>query len=262
MRKNAIIRGEHMDIFMPSGFPDTEFRAFGLAAHAFFPILLSDEDLYDPQEKLRQFDWAWQAVRYRYRLCFECCEEFKSLLANASESWRADWGDEELNYKLERCIYIFFMSGLSIFESFGFCIYFLGSRLQPSVFPHISQPKKITLGATSKAFAAAFPQAAITQCLAALLKQPEFTTLDGVRNILAHRLSGRRSVRSWVDVNRDGRDECAREERWYLPGSNEKLTFDEQMLRRYLDTITGLLNALVAAAGEFAQEKQGARAQP
>jgi hypothetical protein len=57
---------------MPSGFPDTEFRAFGLAGHAFLPKILSDEDLNDPLERLRQFDWAWQAVRYRYRLCFEC----------------------------------------------------------------------------------------------------------------------------------------------------------------------------------------------
>ena len=41
---------------MPSGFPESEFRAFGLAAHAFFPQLLSDEDLNDPLERLWQFD--------------------------------------------------------------------------------------------------------------------------------------------------------------------------------------------------------------
>jgi hypothetical protein len=54
---------------MPSGFPETECRALGLAAHAFLPKILSDEDLNDSLERLRQFDWARQAVRYRYRLC-------------------------------------------------------------------------------------------------------------------------------------------------------------------------------------------------
>jgi len=71
-----------------------------------------------------------QAVRYRYRLCTECSEEFKALLANPSETWQAGWGDEELMYKLERCIYVFFMSGLSVFESFALAS---TSSLAPSV---------------------------------------------------------------------------------------------------------------------------------
>jgi hypothetical protein len=201
-------------------------------------------------------------VRYRYRLCFECSEEFKSLLVNASESWRSGAGDEELTYKLERCIYIFFMGGLSVFESLGFCLYFLGSTLQPSVFPHVAKPKKITLDATTKAFASAFPQAVITQRLSELSQKPEFTVLDGVRNILAHRLSGRRSVRSSGTLHRDGTHESTTEETWYLPGSNEKLTFDEEMLRRYLDAITDLLTTLASASREFAEQNQAARAQP
>src|SRR5216684_6960491 len=66
-----------MDFTMPSIFPDTEFRAFGIAAGRFFPALLSDEVLYDPLEKRRHFDSSWQAVRYRYRSCAECSEEFQ-----------------------------------------------------------------------------------------------------------------------------------------------------------------------------------------
>jgi len=65
-----------MDIVMPPAFPEKEFRAFGLAASKFFPALLSDEALFDPLEKKRQFDWSWQAVRYRYRSCAECQDEF------------------------------------------------------------------------------------------------------------------------------------------------------------------------------------------
>src|SRR6202049_208195 len=92
-----------MDIAMPASFPDTDFRAFALAARAFFPDIQTfaglQEMLFDPQEKHRQFDWSWQAVRYRYRSCAECNDEFKVLLDNASEMWRGGGGGEEFAYK-------------------------------------------------------------------------------------------------------------------------------------------------------------------
>jgi hypothetical protein len=78
-----------MDFTMPATFPETEFRAFWLGASAFFPAVASDEALFDPQEKRRHFDWSLQAVRYRYRSCAEYQDEFKALLDNASDMWRA-----------------------------------------------------------------------------------------------------------------------------------------------------------------------------
>jgi hypothetical protein len=54
-------------IIMPASPPETDFRAFGIAASAFFPGVISDEALFDPEEKRRHFDWSWQAVRCRYR---------------------------------------------------------------------------------------------------------------------------------------------------------------------------------------------------
>src|SRR5215469_3907956 len=99
------------DISMPPGFPTDEFRAFGRATKPFFPVILTDEDISDPIRRRAHFDWAWQAVRYRYRSATEANEEFKELLCNASEMWKAGWEDEELAYKLERCIFIFFVSG-------------------------------------------------------------------------------------------------------------------------------------------------------
>jgi hypothetical protein len=242
-----------MDISMPSNFPLTDFRAFGVAAQSFFPKLLSDEDLNDPQEKLRHFQWAWQAVRYRYRLCFDSSEEFSALLIKPNEAWSKGGIDEELSYKLERCIYVFFVSGVSIFDSLAFCLYFFGNALQPINFRYVDKPKKITLNATTKAFATSFRQANITQRLTQLSKQPEFAVLEDRRNILAHRLAGRRSVRSWGTVLRDGTDESTWEETWYMPGSEQKLTFDEGMLRRHLQAITALLIPLSLASREFAE---------
>jgi Protein of unknown function (DUF2934) len=107
-----------------SPFPESDFRQFAKAASAFFPGLLSDEALFDPRERRRNFDWSSQAVRYRYRICTEACGEFKALLAKPNEAWAAGWNDEEMNYKVERCIYIFPLTAISVLESFVFCLYF------------------------------------------------------------------------------------------------------------------------------------------
>jgi hypothetical protein len=244
-----------MDISMPFDFLLTDFRAFGVAAQSFFPKLLSDEDLNDPQEKLRHFQWAWQAVRYRYRLCYDSSEEFSALLINPNEARSKGGIDEKLSYKLERCIYVFFISGVSIFDSLAFCLYFFGNALRPTNFHYVDEPKEITLKATTSAFATSFGQANITERLRELSEQPEFAALERWRNILAHRLAGRRSIRSSGTVLRDGTDESTWDERWYMPGPDEKLTFNEEMLRRQLQAITALLVPLTSASRQFAEKQ-------
>lgn len=102
--------------------------------------------------------------------------------------------------------------------------------MQPVNFPYIDRPKKITLEATTKALTTSFKEATITQLLTELSKQPEFIAIEERRNILAHRLSGRRSVGSSGTVRPDGKDESTWEERWYMPGSDETLAFDEECL--------------------------------
>jgi hypothetical protein len=241
-----------MDISMPVSFPMEEFRKFGKAAATFFPRALTTEEARDKEQRRLQSDWAWQAVRYRYRLCSECNEEFK-VLYDLDETSQPG----ESQYKLERCIYTFFMGGLSIFESFAFCLYFLGGALNSAGFPNIGGPKKITLASTQKAFAAAFPLAAITAELSNLDKKPEFTRIDDIRNILAHRLSGRPSSNASYTMHADGTVRTLWFEiAWYIPGFSARLNFDKEMLHRFLDEITGLLVPLVSAAREFAEQHQ------
>jgi hypothetical protein len=244
-----------MDIAMPPAFPADEFRAFGLAASSFFPPILSEQSLYDPLERTTHFNWSYQAVLYRYRICAETADEFKTLLCDASDEWREGWfgWDENLNYKLERCIYVFFMSALSVFESFGFCLYFLGSALKRSDFPFCDSPKKITLTATSAAFAKTFPHTEIASRLADLLQTPDFTSVDAFRNILAHRVSGRRSIQVSTTVHSGGAVTPTRKETWHIPGSLVALEFNEQMLHTYLAQLTVQLLSLVTAARDFTQ---------
>jgi hypothetical protein len=137
-----------------------------------------------------------------------------------------------------------------VFDSFAFCMYFYGNALQPEAFCEAGNPRAITRHATAKAFSAAFPQAAITGLLTGLSKDTRFTTIDVVRNIVGHRISGRRSVRF---SSKHGRKET-----WHLPGAPGKLTFDEEMLQRHLDELTALLTSLSSAAREFAEAEKAA----
>lgn len=254
------------DIMMPAGFPETDFRAFGVAARAFFPAKGSKEAMFDPQQKLAHFQHSWQAVRYRYRSCAECNDDFKQLRAKASQPFKKGWSDEELLYRFERCIYLFFMSGLSVFDSFAFCLYFYGNALQPDGFPLISTPKKIDRKRTGMAFQATFPSAALTGLVFSLQSDPMLTTndarfvaIDTVRNLVGHRISGRRSVLFSSGAAADGSYRPGRKESWHLPGAAGPMIFDEEMLQRHLDDIRSLLASLSSAAREFAVERKAAR---
>jgi hypothetical protein len=251
-----------MFITLPPSFPTDKFQEFGLLASVFFPKILSDEDLNDPLQRQLHFNRSWMAVAYRYRACAEHNEEFKTLLRDASELWK-EWGaDEEQNYKLEKCLYGFFTNGLSVFESLGYCLYFIGAALRPGDFPHVQEPKKITLDRTAKAFKIAFPNLSITNRLAALPQEPEFKRLDAVRNILAHRLGGRRHVRGQGVMHSDGTFTHTREEFWYIPGSSDAMAFDDEMIQRCLDGLTGLLTSIVGASTEFTRDNAPATVSP
>ncbi len=242
---------------MPPSFPMAEYRAFGLATRLLFPKTLSDEDLYDPLQRRTNFDWAWQAIRYRYRSAAECSEDFRALIANPSEMWLAGWGDEEFTYKLERCIYTFFMNGLSVFDSFAYALYFLGHAIEPPAFPDVTTPRKITRKATAKAFGTAFPQELLTRLLAGLSSDARFGVIDELRNILGHRLSGRRSVSSSSTMQRDGTFKTDfHQETWHIPGASVSLVCAPAMLQRVLDNITALVTALTSSARQFTESHQ------
>ncbi len=242
---------------MPTAFPRDEFRAFLNAASRFFPQVLSDEYMLDTLERTPHFQWSWQAVRFRYRTCAETADEFQALVSGASEEWLMGVGqDEELLYRLERCIYIFFMNALSVFESFAFALYFLGAALRPDEFPGYTNPKQITMKATLNAYKKAFPQAPLYHRLTGLCSSREFGKIDELRNVLAHRLSGRRSVQENSRLAyRDKPAEHSRKEWWYMPGTQEYLTFSADMLHADLKDITAELCMLVTAAREFAEQQ-------
>jgi hypothetical protein len=242
-------------ILMPPTFPQEAFQKFAQSASKFFPRFMSDEYLDDPLQKRQHFDLAWVAVRYRYRACSEYNEAFKTLFVNAkaNDLWR-EWGDdEEINYKLEQNVYQFFMSGLSVFDSLGFCLYFIGSGVSSAHFPIVEKktPWSITLDTTREAFTTAFPQESITNYLIELSKDKGFKNIKDIRNILSHRVIARRHVREYGSTHSDGTYTHTREEVLYVPDSKAALPFDEELIQRNFNEITRLLTTLISASLEF-----------
>lgn len=74
--------------------------------------------------------------------------------------------------------------------------------------------------------------------------------------MLAHRVSGRRSVRAWGTIHKDGSSTEAREETWHVPGSAKTLTFDDVMIQRHLGALTAICAKLATTAREFAENSQ------
>lgn len=249
-----------MNFAMSPTFPQSTFQEFGSLAGTFFPPVLSDENFNNPCQKRVHFQRAWLAVRYRHRACSDQNETFKILFTNAmdNELWR-EWSEgEEHNYELEQSVYTFFMNALSVFESLGFCLYFVGATIAPKNFPNVRNTKLISLKATRTAFNAAFPHATMTAHLMELSKDPDFIRIDVIRNILAHRLSGRRNVRSYGATHPDGTYTGTRKELWNIPGLNEELIFNEELLQRHFDDLNRLLTALILASLEFVKSEMRA----
>jgi hypothetical protein len=242
-----------MNLSMPPTFPLSVFHEFAKFAGSFFPGILSDENLRDPFQKREHFQRAWWAVCYRYRACSEHNTAFNTLLTNTSDLWREWAADEEQNYEVEQCLYHFFMSGLSVFESLGFCLYFVAGMIDSKHFHFLSDPRKIKLKTTISAFEIAFPDATITRKLRELFSDPVFKEIDEIRNILAHRLTGRRHIRNYGSTDPGGVHTQTREEFWHIPGSGKELVFDEGLIQRYFDEITRLLTTLISASLEFAK---------
>jgi|GEM_PF-626665 len=247
-----------MNFSMPSTFPEDMFQKFGKLASQLFPAALSNENLYDdPHQKLWHFQKAWLAVLYRYRACSGHNNTFGTLLVKAktSDVWR-EWSEgEEHHYLLEQCLYHFFLNALSVIESLVFCLYFVGGMASPEHFRHVRKPKSITLKTTTSAFEAAFPHTSITHLLRELLTDPEFTKIEAIRNILAHRVTGRRNIRNYPIRDSSGKHVQTREEVWYIPGSSEELAYNEQLTHHYFEEITRLITRLISASLEYVESQ-------
>jgi hypothetical protein len=246
---------------MPASFPDEAFRRFRVVASNFLPQVPKDEYLDDPLERMQHFDLSWRAVRYRYRTCKACDGGLKAMLSE-----QRDWAmiDDDRNYKLDRCVYEFFTNALSVFESFGLCLYFIGHAVKPTDFPFVGNGnlRAITLDNVCMAFVTAFQHEVITKELEQLRLNKAFRQITQIRNILAHRTAAGRGSGGKIVRHEDGSYTEASVDWLYLPGVDKPLQFDELLFERELNNIGALVNRLAVASVSFIENIQRQRATP
>jgi len=71
---------------------------------------------------------------------------------NQAKDGRLDGETRSSHISSNRCVYSFFTGGISVFDSFAFCLYFLGHAIQPTAFSKIGKLKRITVKNAAKAF--------------------------------------------------------------------------------------------------------------
>jgi len=77
-----------------------------------------------------------------------------------------------------------------------------------------------------------------------------------IRNILSHRLASSRTLSSYGVRHADGTYTSTTEEFLNILGSEQRLSFDEELLDRQLHIVNDLLIRLVAASLEFLENYQ------
>ncbi len=225
-------------ILVSGGFPVADFAAFMGAAHRY----VNKTDIY---EDAADFLGSWQAVRFRYRAAIESANDLKTLLLSGDLPTMLTI--DERVYQVERRIATFFASGLSVFDSLAYCLYFFGKEFAPQEFPLVSTPYKIDLKSTQTSYCNAFAAKTITAELVALTTKPDYLELQRTRNVLLHRLAGQLMFARPANGDRNSVLEL-----WNIRGAST-VTIGPEMLGDRVSKIAMLLTPIVSAAKTFAE---------
>jgi len=182
------IQVKAVGINLPDGFPQRAYDAVHAKVHSGSRR----------EEQVFHYGGAWNGIAYRFMSCADADDQFTKLIAEPQSHLNRFHQDEALVK--------FFVSGLSVIETFFYGLYWIGSMAEPGRFPIVTgnHLRGIEAGKTMDRFRAGPHMALFTRSFAALQTQDRATgkwentapyaELKEVRNILAHRASYGRVV--------------------------------------------------------------------
>ena len=212
-----------IEIAMPDDFPIESFEAI----HA---RVVSSAARHEKATK--EYYGAENGIAYRFRACCEYSEDYSSI---------GNPNFEGLHFQ-EKALFGFFVSGLSVIESFCYGAFMVGALIDQLAFP-IADDKAlrgINPGSTAKAYqnskVAGEP---LAKLLAGLVDDDEYKKWVNVRNVLAHRLTPGRIVGMAPSI--------------WQAGHDIELTATATSDRRawLAKHLTSLMDALDAAAAKY-----------
>lgn len=138
-------------------------------------------------------EWAggWNAVAYRWRACWDASESFK-----ASVLRDGDAPEQGPRYHQERSLFEFFVSALSVLESYTYSLHAIGAMLKLDGFAMVTEEdrKAVKVKSTVRRFNDAFPDDPLSTVLQTMTSAKEYTELTLLRNTLAHRTQPGRAI--------------------------------------------------------------------
>src|SRR5258706_1270690 len=171
-----------LDRVIPNDFPRTAYN--GIIKRVY--ITVSEKR---PTPLLDHFHDAWLAVAYRFFTFTEHDTAYRDSIRRAgSNAPRLE------HYIQESALFGFFISGLTVIESFYYSCYSLAAMLDDKNFP-MKTPKFIQPTSTADKFVKFYSGELLTGTLDRFRNDIEYKNWGKIRNILAHRILPARQVK-------------------------------------------------------------------
>jgi len=177
-----------------------------------------------------QYAGAWNAIAYRFLSCTDYNIKFiRSIKRFGNSPLPAE------RYKQEKCLFGFFVTGLSTVESFCYGLYAIASMINNRSFliDKAEQLRKITVENTTKKFKCVYPKEKISVTLSKLREDPVFQKWKEIRNILTHRSAPGRHFFAGGDQNGEA---------LWLDGIQINENTTSTRYEWLIDTLTRILN--------------------
>jgi hypothetical protein len=153
-----------------------------------------------------QFIGAWSAVSHRYKALAEYDERFTRSIEKGPAR------THEVRHEEERDLFGFASNVYSVFEAFHYGMFAIGAFIEPNIFVLAtpSDETKVSVAATHKKYAEAFPSDPVLASFKDYLDDPARRDLSLLRNVLTHRavppraygVSVGQSDLSWARITR------------------------------------------------------------
>lgn len=167
------------NLTVPDDFPASQYDAVHtkLVAHG-------------SKNEHRLFMGALHGISYRFKALADYDDSF-----TASINAHGTTSGQPIRYQQERDLFGFFSNAFSVFDSFCFALFAIGSLASPANFP-LATPedeRNVNWGSLQRAYCRAFPANPILNALTTITTDTAFAELRDIRNILTHRAApGRR----------------------------------------------------------------------
>lgn len=161
-------------IDMPDDFPTTPHDAVNLKLGPYQP---GKPDVW------MEYGGGWNAIAFRFKTAAVADDRFTASIRKFPRPPLDEYQVQE------EALFVFFVAGFAVIESFAFALFALGAMLQPANFPMSTAAdlRAINPILTKNKFAAHFPGTSVDLALSALLADPAYKNWRCIRNVLAHR---------------------------------------------------------------------------